>query len=62
MAGLAWSLRTLPVGTAHAVRVGIGACLTVVYAMATGTEAISLAKIIFLLTIIGGVIGLKLAH
>ncbi|BBE24108.1 QacE family quaternary ammonium compound efflux SMR transporter [Arthrobacter sp. MN05-02] len=62
MAGLAYAMRTLPVGTAYAVWVGIGAALTVVYAMATGTEAASLLKIVFLLMIVGGVIGLKLSH
>ena len=62
MAGLAYAMRTLPVGTAYAVWVGIGASLTVVYAMATGTEPASLLKIVFLLMIVGGVVGLKLAH
>lgn len=62
MAGLAYAMRSLPVGTAYAVWVGIGASLTVVYAMVTGTEPASLLKIVFLLMIVGGVIGLKLVH
>ncbi len=62
MAGLAWAMRELPVGTAYAVWVGIGAVLTVVYAMATGDELVSALKIVFLLMIIGGVLGLKLTH
>ena len=62
MVGLAWSLKALPVGTAYAVWVGIGASLTVAYAMATGNEPVTIAKIIFLLMIVGGVIGLKLTH
>jgi quaternary ammonium compound-resistance protein SugE len=62
MTGLAWAMRDLPVGTAYAVWVGIGAVLTVVYAMATGEELISVMKIVFLLMIIGGVLGLKLSH
>lgn len=62
MAGLAFAMRSLPVGTAYAVWVGIGASLTVVYAMATGTEPASLLKIVFVLMIVGGVIGLKLIH
>lgn len=61
MAGLAYAMRDLPVGTAYAVWVGIGASLTVVYAMVTGAEPISVAKIVFLLMIIGGVVGLKSA-
>ena len=62
MAGLAYAMRDLPVGTAYAVWVGIGAVLTVVYAMATGDEAASLPKVVFLAVIIGGVVGLKLVH
>ena len=62
MAGLAWAMRTLPVGTSYAVWVGIGATLTVAYAMATGSEAISVIKLLLLLGLIGCIIGLKLAH
>ncbi|MCG2806029.1 MAG: hypothetical protein L6256_11335 [Propionicimonas sp.] len=40
--------------------VGIGATLTVVYAMLTGQEPFSLLKALFLALIIGGVVGLKL--
>ncbi|MEI2639337.1 MAG: multidrug efflux SMR transporter [Microthrixaceae bacterium] len=61
MAGLAYAMRDLPPGTAYAVWVGTGAALTVTYAMATGTESISTAKVIFLIGIIGSVIGLKAA-
>ncbi|MHA7279660.1 DMT family transporter [Arthrobacter sp. MDT2-2] len=62
MAGLAYAMRTLPIGTAYAVWVGIGAALTVIYAMATGGEPASLLKVVFLLMIVGGVVGLKLVH
>ena len=62
MGGLAYAMRDLPVGTAYAVWVGIGAVLTVVYAMATGDEPASLLKAAFLVMIIGGVVGLKLVH
>ncbi|WP_104092326.1 multidrug efflux SMR transporter [Arthrobacter sp. GMC3] len=62
MAGLAWAMRTLPIGTAYAVWVGIGATLTVAYAMITGTEAVSLVKVLLLLGLIGCIVGLKLAH
>lgn len=61
MIGLGWSVKRIPIGTAYAVWVGIGAALTVAYAMATGTEAISVGKILFLTGIIAAVIGLKLA-
>ncbi len=59
MGGLAYAMRELPTGTSYAVWVSIGASLTVVYAMATGAETVSLWRIIFLLGIIGCVIGLK---
>lgn len=60
MVGLAYAMRTLPTGTAYAIWVGIGASLTVVYAMVTGTEAASLIKILLIGGIILCVIGLKL--
>jgi quaternary ammonium compound-resistance protein SugE len=62
MAGLAYAMRELPVGTSYAVWVGIGAVLTVTYAMATGTESISVIKVLLLAGIVGCVIGLKLVH
>ena len=59
MAGLAYAMRDLPTGTAYAVWVGIGASLTVVYAMVTGAEPVSVLRVLFLLMIVGGVVGLK---
>jgi quaternary ammonium compound-resistance protein SugE len=55
-------MRALPIGTSCAVWVGIGAVLTVVFAMVTGAESISVLKIVFLIMIIGGVVGLKASH
>ncbi|MGX1770300.1 DMT family transporter [Dietzia sp. NPDC055343] len=60
MGGLAYAMRDLPVGTVYAVWVGIGASLTVIYAMITGAEPVSVLKVVFLLMIVGGVVGLKL--
>ena len=60
MLGLGWALRDLPVGTAYAVWVGVGAVLTVAWAMATGAEPVTPTKLVFLVAIVGGVIGLKL--
>lgn len=59
MAGLAYAMTTIPVGTAYAVWVGIGAVLTAAYAMAFGTEKASLVKVLLLVGIIGCVVGLK---
>lgn len=60
MGGLAWAMRDLPVGTSYAVWVAIGAAGTVAYAMVTGTEPASVAKIALLLGLIGCVVGLKM--
>jgi quaternary ammonium compound-resistance protein SugE len=62
MVGLGYAMRELPVGTSYAVWVGIGASLTVAYAMATGTEPVSVAKILLLLGIVACVVGLKVLH
>lgn len=59
--GLAVAMRELPVGTAYAVWVGIGAVLTAGYAMTFGGEAISLLRVLLLAGIVLCVIGLKLA-
>jgi quaternary ammonium compound-resistance protein SugE len=60
MAGLAYAMRSLPVGTAYAVWVGIGAVLTVVYAMVTGAEPFSFVRALLLAGIVGCVVGLKI--
>ncbi|MGJ9412117.1 DMT family transporter [Aeromicrobium sp. CF4.19] len=60
MGGLAWAMREIPTGTAYAVWVGIGASLTVVWAMTTGEETVSVVKIALVLGLVGCVVGLKL--
>ena len=60
MGGLAYAMRELPTGTSYAIWVGIGAVLTVVYAMATGAESVSLIKAALIVGIIGCIVGLKL--
>ena len=62
MAGLAYAMRGLPIGTAYAVWVGIGAALTAGYAMATGQEPASALRVLLLAGIVGCVVGLKLTH
>ncbi|GGP81972.1 DMT family transporter [Saccharothrix coeruleofusca] len=62
MAGLAYAMRGLPLGTAYAVWVGIGAVLTACYAMWSGQEPISAVRVLLLAGIVGCVIGLKLTH
>lgn len=62
MIGLAYAMRSLPTGTAYAVWVGIGAVLTVAYAMATGDEAVTALKVVLLGGIVACVVGLKVLH
>lgn len=60
MGGLAFAMRSLPTGTSYAVWVGIGAALTVAYAMLTGDEAASLVKLALITGVVGCIVGLKL--
>lgn len=61
MTGLGIAMRTLPVGTSYAVWVGVGAALTVGYAMLVGDESASLIKLLLIGGIVACVAGLKLA-
>ncbi len=60
MGGLAIAMRDISTGTAYAVWVGIGASLTVAYAMITGDEQFSIVKMLLILGLVGCVVGLKL--
>ncbi|MEU0491026.1 multidrug efflux SMR transporter [Nocardiopsis sp. NPDC006139] len=62
MGGLAYALRTIPVGTGYAVWVAIGAVGTALVGMFFLGEGFSLPKALCLLLIVSGVIGLKLLH
>ncbi|MFP5452060.1 MAG: DMT family transporter [Thermoleophilia bacterium] len=59
MGGLAFAMRALPVGTSYAVWVGVGAALTVAYAVVFDGEPASALKVLFVLGIVGCVVGLK---
>jgi len=59
MIGLGLAIRSIALGTAYAVWVGIGAALTVGWAMATGMEPFSLWKVLFIAGIVGCAAGLK---
>jgi quaternary ammonium compound-resistance protein SugE len=59
MLGLGAAIRSIPLGTAYAVWVGIGAALTVGWAMATGVEPFSMLKVLFIAGIVGCAAGLK---
>lgn len=57
---LSVAVRTLPIGTAYAVWVGIGALGTAVLGMVLHGEPVSAARVICLGLLIGGIVGLKL--
>ncbi len=61
MSGLAYAMKTLPTGTSYAVWVAVGATLAVMYGMITGTEPISVLRVVLLLGVVGCIVGLKLA-
>ncbi|MGZ0212842.1 MAG: DMT family transporter [Actinomycetales bacterium] len=60
MVGLGFAMREIPIGTAYAIWVGIGAALTVTYAMIFGGEPISWIKVLLIMGLIGCIVGLKL--
>ncbi len=57
---LAWSLKTLPVGTAYAVWTGIGAVGTAVLGMLLFDESREVARLVSIGLIVAGILGLKL--
>lgn len=61
MVGLGRAARDIPIGTAYAVWTGVGAALTVTWAMAVGGEAASIPKLLFLTGIVAAVVGLRFA-
>ncbi|MER5867691.1 SMR family transporter [Kitasatospora sp. NPDC002040] len=62
MGGLAYAMKTIPLGTGYAIWVGIGAIGTALYGMAVMGDAVSAARITCLVLILGGVVGLKVLH
>ena len=57
---LAWSLKTLPVGTAYAVWTGIGAVGTALLGMLLFNESREVARLVCIGLIVAGILGLKL--
>ncbi|MCX4473817.1 Quaternary ammonium compound-resistance protein SugE [Micromonospora sp. MW-13] len=62
MLGLAYALREIPVGTGYVVWVGIGAVGTALVGMLALGESTSLPRILCLLLVVAGVVGLKVFH
>jgi quaternary ammonium compound-resistance protein SugE len=57
---LGLALKTLPVGTAYAVWVGVGAAGTAIAGILLFAEAVSAWKMVSLAMIVAGIVGLKL--
>ncbi|GAB2607551.1 DMT family transporter [Pseudactinotalea suaedae] len=60
MVGLGYALKSIPLGTGYAIWVGIGVVGTAVYGIVALDETISIARIVCLVAIVGGIVGLKL--
>ena len=60
MAGLGWSLRTLPVGVAYAIWTGLGTVVTAGLGIIFFHEAATVGKIVSLVLIVAGMVGLRL--
>lgn len=57
---LALALRTIPLGTGYAIWVGIGAVGTAIAGMVLFEESRAVARIVCILLIVAGIVGLKL--
>jgi quaternary ammonium compound-resistance protein SugE len=57
---LGWSLKVLPLGTAYAVWTGIGAVGTAILGMILFGESREVARVLCIVLIVAGIVGLKL--
>ena len=57
---LSWAARTLPIGTAYAVWVGIGALGAAILGIVLFKEPVTLARIGFLLLLVISIVGLRM--
>lgn len=60
MLGLGQAMRTIPIGTAYAVWTGTGAALTVVWAMATGAQAVHWGQLALIAGLVACALGLRM--
>jgi len=58
---LAQALKTLPVGTAYAIWTGIGAVGTAVVGMLVFGESREIGRVVSIVLIVAGIVGLKIA-
>lgn len=59
MLGLGQAMRAIPIGTAYAVWTGVGAALTVLWAMATGAQEVHWGQLAFIAGLVGCTVGLR---
>ena len=59
MVGLAYAVKTIPLGTAYSIWTGLGAAMTAAYSMIMGMETITGWKVFFLAMIVFSAVGLK---
>lgn len=62
MGGLAYAMREIPMGTGYAIWVGIGATGAALYGMVALGEPASVGRVVCLVLIVAGVVGLKFIH
>ena len=58
---LSIAMKTLPVGTAYSIWVGVGAVGTVALGILLFGEAVNIARLLSILLIIAGIVGLQLS-
>jgi quaternary ammonium compound-resistance protein SugE len=58
---LGWATRSLPLGTAYAVWVGVGAVGTAIVGMILFGEPATTGRLLSLVLVVAGIVGLKLA-
>jgi quaternary ammonium compound-resistance protein SugE len=58
---LGLAMKSLPIGTAYSVWVGVGSVGTVILGIVLLGEPVNAARLVSIMLIIGGIIGLKLA-
>jgi quaternary ammonium compound-resistance protein SugE len=56
---LSWAARTLPIGTAYAIWVGIGACGAAILGIVLFDEPVTLPRMGFLVLLLVSIVGLK---
>ncbi len=61
MSLLGYAMKSLPVGTAYAVWVGIGAVGTAIFGIVLFSDSVNLLRLLSLLMIVIGIVGLKVS-